>query len=126
MAKYGERISGRPSYQSHRQTYSSPQEATTTGPRLSTAADSRCDPVIPRSLQEEVLWRQRRFAWWGTTYLPDPILPSAHHHPSHIRSRLLQKILNRDVCQLALAFKAIFEQDGFSLLLSLHIHRCQL
>lgn len=103
MAKYGERISGRPSYQSHRQNYSlpssAPQDVVVVADQQQLA--SRRDPIFPRSLQEEVLWRQRRFAWWGTSYLPDSqgTLPATAvpPHPSTIRSRLIQKILNRDV-----------------------------
>ena len=126
MAKYGERISGRPSYLSHRQNY--PQYSaglpTSSSSGTKTAATvreeeegdssaalggtgivggtlSQRDPVYPRSLAEEVLWRQRRFAWWGTTYLVDPVaIPfQQQRHQSHnqIIARLLQHINNKDV-----------------------------
>jgi len=133
MAKYGERISGRPSYLSHRQNYPQysaglpPTSSTTSGTKAAAtvredeeAADSTSglgnsssvvggtlsqrDPVYPRSLAEEVLWRQRRFAWWGTTYLVDPVaIPfQQQRHQSHnqIIARLLQHINNKDVSHL--------------------------
>ena len=126
MAKYGERISGRPSYQSHRQNY--PQySALPSASSLSSQPSAKAaaaavgaieevpeaegpgvggtlsprDPVYQRSLAEEVLWRQRRFAWWGTTYLVDPVaIPfQQQRHQSHnqIIARLLQHINNKDV-----------------------------
>ena len=133
MAKYGERISGRPSYQSHRQNYSSSSSPSSSsscrasrsvgdeGTAEGSAAASRRDPVYPRSLQEEVLWRQRRFAWWGTTYVADPVSIRPDQHQSAIRSRLLQKILNRDVRPaqqyLALCRRIAFHDGTFFLLL---------
>lgn len=128
MAKYGERISGRPSYQTHRQTYYPSAGATGgalnceaeasgsggvgvsvgggQGARLNSSGGnssgtiSQRDPVYPRSLAEEVLWRQRRFAWWGTTYLVDPVSvpPQLHPNPAQLKAqKILQQIRNKDV-----------------------------
>ena len=66
MAKYGERISGRPSYHSYRQTYGAGGDPSCHLPVLPAASN------YPRNLAEEVLWRQRRFAWWGSAYPPPP------------------------------------------------------
>jgi hypothetical protein len=159
MAKYGECISGRPSYQTHRQTYypalaaaaaaaaaaslngeaeavdassgaaeknsrsggggggggvgqggarfpssSSTNNKPTGTASVTTGTISQRDPVYPRSLAEEVVWRQRRFAWWGTTYLVDP-LSAVHPPPSKIHpnpaqlkvQQILQQLRNKDV-----------------------------
>lgn len=146
MAKYGECISGRPSYQTHRQTYyptaaaaaaslngeaeavdasgggkncsrsggsggvggdgqggtrfcsrgSSSSSATATS--IAAGSISQRDPVYPRSLAEEVVWRQRRFAWWGTTYLVDAVSavpPPSKIHPNPAQLKV-QQIL-RDI-----------------------------
>ncbi|XP_046438333.1 prickle planar cell polarity protein 3-like isoform X2 [Daphnia pulex] len=155
MAKYGECISGRPSYQTHRQTYypalaaaaaaaaaslngeaeavdassggaeknsrsggggggggvgqggarfpSSTNNKPTGTASVTTGTISQRDPVYPRSLAEEVVWRQRRFAWWGTTYLVDP-LSAVHPPPSKIHpnpaqlkvQQILQQLRNKD------------------------------
>ncbi|KAI9557624.1 hypothetical protein GHT06_017452 [Daphnia sinensis] len=140
MAKYGECISGRPSYQTHRQTYYPTAAAAAAaslnceaeavdasgggknysrssggvggdgqgGARFpssgSTAASnaagsvSQRDPVYPRSLAEEVVWRQRRFAWWGTSYLVDAVSavpPPSKIHPNPAQLKV-QQIL-RDI-----------------------------
>ena len=103
MAKYGvgERISGRPSYQSHRQTYCpSPLRSSddSGGPLEGRPARlGTIDPVYPRSLAEEVVWRQRRFAWWGTTYLVDPVSvpPPLPANPAHLKA--LRLVRNKDV-----------------------------
>lgn len=153
MAKYGECISGRPSYQTHRQTYyptalnrgaeaeaggggggacSSSDGGNNSrsdggcgsggsrsgsssgggvggggqGARLgqsgggTTGTISQRDPVYPRSLAEEVLWRQRRFAWWGTTYLVDPVSipPQLPPNPAQLKAQqILQQLRNKDV-----------------------------
>ena len=156
MAKYGECISGRPSYQTHRQTYyptlaaaaaastslnceaeavdassggknnnksrgdggrvgqggarfpssggSSHNKPTGTASVTAGCTISQRDPVYPRSLAEEVVWRQRRFAWWGTTYLVDPLSvvqppPSKiHHNPAQLKVlQILQQLRNKDV-----------------------------
>ena len=132
MAKYGECISGRPSYQTHRQTYypaartlNCEAEAGSAGgvgndgknsrsggvggqgarpppahSGSSTGTISQRDPVYPRSLAEEVLWRQRRFAWWGTTYLVDPVSvpPLLPPNPAHLKvQKILEQIRNKDV-----------------------------
>nr|CAH0111515.1 unnamed protein product [Daphnia galeata] len=64
---------------------------------------SQRDPVYPRSLAEEVVWRQRRFAWWGTTYLVDPLSvvqppPSKiHHNPAQLKVlEILQQLRNKN------------------------------
>lgn len=152
MAKYGECISGRPSYQTHRQTYYPTLAAAAASTSLNCEAEavdassggknnnsrgdgggvgqggarfpssggshnkptgtasvtagtiSQRDPVYPRSLAEEVVWRQRRFAWWGTTYLVDPLSvvqppPSKiHHNPAQLKVlEILQQLRNKDV-----------------------------
>ncbi len=134
MAKYGECISGRPSYQTHRQTYypartlNCEAEAESAGgggggggggdgkigrsggvgvsgqgarpaPPVHGTISQR-DPVYPRSLAEEVLWRQRRFAWWGTTYLVDPVSvpPQIPPNPAQLKAqKILEQIRNKDV-----------------------------
>lgn len=105
MAKYGERISGRPSYQSHRQTYYPTDGEGRSSPSLcwsrpGVGTISQRDPVYPRSLAEEVLWRQRRFAWWGTTYLVDPVSvpPPLPSNPAQLKAlRLIEQLRNKDV-----------------------------
>ncbi|EFX89210.1 hypothetical protein DAPPUDRAFT_94605 [Daphnia pulex] len=70
---------------------------------VTTGTISQRDPVYPRSLAEEVVWRQRRFAWWGTTYLVDP-LSAVHPPPSKIHpnpaqlkvQQILQQLRNKD------------------------------
>lgn len=112
MAKYGgvggERISGRPSYRSHRQAYwpsasASPSDGCPPEgrpARLGTLGER--DPVYPRSLAEEVVWRQRRFAWWGTTYLVDPVSvpPALPSNPAHLKA--LRLVRNKDVSSRSL------------------------
>ena len=69
MAKYGERISGRPCYQSYVQkkcNWSGSDYGV--GGRLATTSG------YPKTLVEEVQWRQRRFAWWGSQALASPPL----------------------------------------------------
>ena len=61
---------------------------------------SQRDPVYPRSLAEEVLWRQRRFAWWGTTYLVDPVSvpPPLPSNPAQLKAlKLIEQLRNKDV-----------------------------
>lgn len=158
MAKYGECISGRPSYQTHRQTYyptaaaaaaslngeaeavdasgggkncsrsggsggvggdgqggtrfcsrGSSNSATATS--IAAGSISQRDPVYPRSLAEEVVWRQRRFAWWGTTYLLDPVSavppPSKiHPNPAQLKvQQILRDIRIKDVSFYSFPFK---------------------
>ncbi|XP_032787920.2 uncharacterized protein LOC116925356 [Daphnia magna] len=146
MAKYGECISGRPSYQTHRQTYyptaaaaaaaslngeaeavdasgggkncsrsggsggvggdgqggtrfcSRGSSSSATATSIAAGSISQRDPVYPRSLAEEVVWRQRRFAWWGTTYLVDAVSavpPPSKIHPNPAQLKV-QQIL-RDI-----------------------------
>lgn len=64
MAKYGERISGRPCYQAYRQKECNWSGVGGVGGRLATTSG------YPKTLAEEVQWRQRRFAWWGSEVTP--------------------------------------------------------
>lgn len=148
MAKYGERISGRPSYHTHRQTYypaalnreaeasssgdgvgsnklgdqvtgvvGGPGARLQSGTNNTTGTISQRDPVYPRSLAEEVLLRQRRFAWWGTTYLVDPISvpPRLHPNPAQLKAqKILEQLRNKDVSRyLTLLHCITFLQENF-------------
>ena len=85
MAKYGERISGRPCYQSYRQKecnwsgVGGVGSVGGVGGRLATTSG------YPKTLAEEVQWRQRRFAWWGSHATP----PTPQQRPLDVSCRPL-------------------------------------
>ena len=74
MSNYGERLTSRPSYQHNQTAFSTLNEGpsrrsspvATRSVRHEAHLSDRCN-FYPKNLSEEVLWRQRRFAWWGSS-----------------------------------------------------------
>jgi hypothetical protein len=129
MSNYGERLTSRPSYQHYQTAFSTLNEERSrrSSPVASRSARHEAhlsdrSNFYPKNLSEEVLWRQRRFAWWGSTNVANAnyiactaVKPvSAVYRDVRRRPQTAQKcrlILNMSICVFCLQGVLVQEID---------------